>query len=56
MAGYVNSWIEKYQESPSPCIADSIQGSTSGMGPLATCWVWLIIGAVIGSALTDKKK
>lgn len=59
MAGYVNSWIEKYQQSPPACIGDTINQSNSsqyGLGPIANCWMWLIIGAIAGYVIKDKKK
>jgi hypothetical protein len=61
MAGYVNSWIEKYQDSAPSCIGDTInqsynEESIGGLGPVGTCWMWLIIGAVVGYVIKDKKK
>lgn len=61
MAGYVNSWIEKYNQQPPACIGDTINqsnvsNSAYGLGPVASCWMWLIIGAVVGYVIKDKKK
>lgn len=66
MAGYVNSWIEKYQDSKPACIGDtinqtygdssSLSNSTVGLGPIGSCWGWLIVGALIGYVIKDKKK
>lgn len=60
MAGYVNSWIEKYQDAPPACIGDTINqsydNSNVGLGPIGACWMWLVIGAVVGYVIKDKKK
>jgi hypothetical protein len=62
MAGYVNSWIEKYQDTPPACIGDTINqsydgnGSNIGLGPIGSCWMWLIIGAIAGYVIKDQKK
>ena len=63
MAGYVNSWIEKYQDAAPSCIGDTINQtygdsalSSVGLGPIGLCWGWLIVGALIGYAIKDKKK
>jgi hypothetical protein len=62
MAGYVNSWIEKYQDTEPACIGDTINqsydGSNAGMGlgPIGSCWMWLVIGAVAVYLLKDQKK
>lgn len=64
MPGYVNSWIEKYQDTAPACIGDTINqtyGDNSlqqelGLGPLQTCWGWLVVGAIIGYVIKGKKK
>lgn len=49
-AGYVNSWVEQYQDQPAPCIGQTLNanpdGSVNGLGPIGDCWLWLLVGAV----------
>jgi hypothetical protein len=64
MAGYVNSWIEKYTDATPQCIGDTINESgmdnagsgVPGLGAVGNCWMWLVIGAVVGYVIKDKRK
>jgi hypothetical protein len=61
MAGYVSSWIENYQDTSPACIGDTINqsyndNSSMGLGPIESCWGWLVVGALIGYMLKGKKQ
>lgn len=50
MAGYVNSWIEQYQNPPVTCATVSNVPS-----PITNPWIWLLVGLVLGSLQFEKK-
>ena len=51
MAGYVNSWIEQYQQDPTPCIQDTVEPMTT-----ENQWLlWVIVGIILGSLQFEKR-
>lgn len=58
-AGYVNSWVDQYQDRPAPCISQSINtnpNGVQGLGPIGDCWLWLLVGAVVVAVINSNQK
>lgn len=51
MAGYVNSWIEQYQETPTPCIQDTLEPEEQ-----PNWMLWIIVGVILGSLQFEKRR
>lgn len=53
MAGYVNSWIEQYQETPTPCIQETLAPEPTEK---PNWLLWVVVGIIVGSLQFEKNK